>query len=395
MSGKLTKRAVDAAKAGETFWDDELPGFGLRVSDRGARSFVVKYRAHGRQRWVTIGRYGVFTPDQARTEAKRILGEVAKGGDPAAEKAKSREGVTFAEFAKRYVAEYSEAHKKPASRDADRFHLKNHLVPRLGSARLDAISRQEVAKLHASLKDRPYTANRVITLLSHMFAVAARWGVVADGVNPCLHVTKFREHSRERFLSPAELNRLGRALAVVDRAGKAPYVVAAIRLLLFTGARLNEILSLRWEYVDEAGRLLRLPDSKTGAKTIPLAPAALEVLRDLPRQADNPFVICGAVPGAHLVNLQKPWRRIRKAALLPDVRIHDLRHSYASVAVSGGMSLPLIGSLLGHREHSTTQRYAHLADDPRLAAADAVAATIAARMAGGGAEVIPIRKQIV
>lgn len=393
MAGRLTKRTVDLAKSGETLWDDDLPGFGLRVSEGGARTFVLKYRAHGRQRWLTIGRYGVFTPDEARTEAKRHLGEVAKGGDPALEKARARQGITLADFARRYTAEYAVAHKKPTSRDADRYHLKNHIIPRLGSMRMDAIARQEITKLHASLKDRPYTANRVLALLSHMFTIAAQWGVVPDGTNPCLHVPKFKEHSRERFLSPTELYRLGRALAVVDRAGKSPYVVAAVRLLLFTGARLNEILTLRWEYVDEGACLLRLPDSKTGRKTIPLVPATLEVLRDLPRHANNPYVICGSKQGGHLVNLQKAWRRLRKAALIPDVRIHDLRHSYASIAVAGGLSLPLLGSLLGHREHSTTMKYAHLADDPRIAAAGSIASRIAAQLAGEGGNVTFLRRQ--
>jgi integrase len=223
-----------------------------------------------------------------------------------------------------------------------------------------------------------------------MFNVAEDWGLRPENSNPCRRIKKFKETPRERFLSPDELKRLGEALADADAKGESPYVTAAIRLLLFTGARLNEILSLEWSHVDLKANLLRLPDSKTGAKTIALPAPAVEILSALPKQEGNPHVICGARDGAHLINLQKPWRRIRKAAGLEDVRLHDLRHSFASVAVAGGMSLPLIGSLLGHSQPATTQRYAHLADDPRRAAADAVASTIAASMTGAGAEIIPL-----
>lgn len=219
-----------------------------------------------------------------------------------------------------------------------------------------------------------------------------RWGLRPDGSNPTAHVDKFAEEARERFLSPDELARLGKALSEAADAGESPYVVGALRLLILTGARLSEVLTLKWEHVDFDARLLRLPDSKTGKKTIALPAAALEVLTSLPRQEGNHYVVCGAVVGAHLINLHKPWRRIRKSAGLDDVRIHDLRHSFASVAVAGGASLPLIGALLGHSQPQTTQRYAHVANDPRLAAADAVADRINAAMKGETAEVIPLRR---
>lgn len=393
MAQKLTKRRVDAAKAGTTIWDGEIPGFGLRVSKTGVRAYVLKYRRGAVQRWLTIGRHGAtLTSETARAEAKKLLGRVANNEDPAAERADMRNAETVEAFAETYLANYARPSKKASSVAEDERNLKNHILPALGSLRIRDVTRAEIARFHQSMRATPYAANRCRALLSHLFRMAERWGVRADNSNPCAYVEKFKEKGRERFLSPKELRRLGRVLAFLERKGSAVYEVAAIRLLLLTGARLSEILTLRWEHIDGAARLIRLADSKTGAKTIALSAPALMALASIPRQQGNPYVICGAVAGAHLVNLQKPWRRIRKAAGLDDVRLHDLRHSFASVAVAGGMSLPLIGSLLGHSQPQTTARYAHLADDPRLAAADAVAASIAASMGGETAKVIPLRK---
>lgn len=393
MAGKLTKRRVDAAKPGETIWDGEIPGFGLRVWPAGARSYVLKYRRGAVQRWLTIGRHGApWTPETARVEAKKLLGRVASNEDPAAERADLRNAETVEAFAETYLANYARARKKPSSAGEDERNLKNHIIPALGSLRVRDVTRAEIARFHQSMRETPYAANRCRALLSHMFKMAERWGVRPDNSNPCAHVEKYKEKGRERFLSPEELARLGKALADADAKGESPYVTAAIRLLLFTGARLNEILSLEWAQVDLEAKLLRLPDSKTGAKTIALPAPAVETLAKLPKQESNPHVICGARTGARLINLQKPWRRIRAAAKLEDVRLHDLRHSFASVAVAGGMSLPLIGSLLGHSQPQTTARYAHLADDPRLAAADAVAKSIEASLLGAKGKVVVLRR---
>ncbi len=395
MGEKLTKRRVDAAKPGQTIWDGELRGFGLRVWASGSRSYFLKYRRGTVQRWYTIGIHGdPWAVGEARTEASRLKMLIAQGRDPSAESRAEKDAETFGAFADRYLTEISELHKKSATAHGDRAMLAKHIRPVLGQLRVKDIQPIDIDRLHRSMKATPYSANRCLALLSHMFTKAERWGLRPPHSNPCRQAERYPETARERYLSSAELYRLGRALAVVDRAGKAPYAVAAIRLLILTGARLNEILSLRWEYIDDGARLLRLPDSKTGAKSIALAPAALSVLQSLSRQKDNPYVICGAKDGGHLINLQKPWRRIRKAANLKNARLHDLRHSFASVAVAGGMSLPLIGSLLGHSQHQTTLRYAHLADDPRLAAAEAVASAISARMSGKSAEIVPLRKNV-
>ena len=392
MAKKITKRTVDAAKPGETIWDSALPGFGLRVFASGARSYVLKYRRGGVQRWFTIGRHGKWTPDQARSEAMRLLGRIENGEDPASKRVSERNAATVAEFADRYLKEFSNTHKKASTARHDAANLKNYILPALGKMRIRDVTQADVARFHLSLKKTPYLANRCRALLSHMFGKAEAWSERPEGTNPTRHVEKFKEKARNRFLSTEELKRLGGALSDGEREGESPYTIGAIRLLLFTGARLSEILTLRWEHVDFQARLLRLPDSKTGEKTVALPAPALQVLESLPRQDGNPFVICGRRTGARLVNLQKPWSRIRERAGISDVRLHDLRHSFASIGASGGMGLPLIGSLLGHKQAQTTMRYAHLANDPRLNAADTIAAEISATMAGEIPKVIPLKK---
>jgi integrase len=225
-----------------------------------------------------------------------------------------------------------------------------------------------------------------------MFNLAEQWSLRPDGSNPCRHVEKFTERKRERMLSPAELARLGDALAAYDGS---PYPVAAIKLLIFTGARLGEVRELQWDWIDLERGEASLPDSKSGAKILHLPPPALAVLTELPRLDGNPHVIAGAKPGAALVNLEKPWLTIRAAAGLDNVRLHDLRHAFASVAASSGMGLPIIGKMLGHTQAATTHRYAHLASDPVKAAAAVVAGKIAAAMAGSGkGAVLPLRSGI-
>ena len=391
---RITKRTVDALPAGATLWDTDVKGFGCRRTLKGVASYVVKYRHVGRQRWYTIGKHGSpWTPETARSEAKAILGAVAKGEDPAAAKAEKRNSETVAEFAARYMSDHAKKHKKPRSVEEDRKLLRGRILPAFGTTRIESLSRRDVAKLHASMATTPYLANRVLALVAHMYTIAEKWGAVPDGYNPTRHIDKYKEKPRERFLSPQELTQLGETLATAKAEGENPYVIAALRLLILTGARLNEILTLQWAWVDLENRILHLPDSKTGSKDVHLNAPAVAVLSDLPRQAGNPHVICGAKQGAHLINLQKPWQRIRTAAGLEDVRIHDLRHSFASIAVARGMSLPMIGALLGHSQPQTTQRYAHLAADPLKTASDSVATEISALMNGGGGKVVPLKSK--
>jgi integrase len=241
----------------------------------------------------------------------------------------------------------------------------------------------------------PGAANKCLALLSKMFSVAERWGWRPDATNPCRHVDRYKGQKPERFLSEKELAGLSDALAEAEREGtEGPYSLAAIRLLVLTGARLAEILNLEWSHVDFERAMLFLPDSKTGAKVVYLSAPALEVLSNIPRLANNPHVICGEIEGAARVNLQKPWRRIRKRAGLDDVRLHDLRHSFASMGAAGGLSLPMIGKLLGHTQAATTERYAHLAADPIRAANEAIGERIAAAMKGEGGEVVNLKQTV-
>ena len=390
-TAKVSKRSVDALRpAGNDvyLWDgghrDALAGFGVKATPTGRKVYLVQYRLGGRKgrtRRITIGQHGAFTAEQARKKAKALLGEVAAGRDPAAERDKAKARKSFGEALDWFLDAHVDAKLKPNTAREYRRVIGLYIGDGLRRRQVGDLERLDVSRLHNDLRDKPAQANRLLAVLSKFFNWAERQGLRPDGSNPCRHIEKYREKRRERFLSEGELARLGAALSDAEASKTAtPWTVAAIRLLVLTGARLNEILTLRWEHVDFEHQQLRLPDSKTGAKSIFLNAPALEVLAAIPRIADNSFVVCGGKPGAHLINLQKPWRRIRKAADIEDVRIHDLRHSFASVAAMGGMSLPVIGSLLGHSQPQTTDRYAHLSADPLKAASDAIARRIAAAM---------------
>jgi integrase len=251
------------------------------------------------------------------------------------------------------------------------------ISPELGRLKVDGVRSSDIERLHLAFRATPYQANRLLALLSKMFNWSGRRGER----NPCIGIERFAEQKRRRYLSSAELARLGAALIRAEEEKlTSPYVVAAIRLLVFTGARLTEILTLRWDHVDLERGLLNLSDSKTGAKSVYLNSAARELLATLPRLEGNPFVVPGERKGRHLVNLEKPWRRVREIAQLPDVRLHDLRHSFASIGAGAGLGLPVIGALLGHAQPATTARYAHLASDPLQQAADLIGQRLVAAM---------------
>lgn len=428
---RLTKRVVDEAQPAQgedgepreaKLWDSDVRGFFLRVLPSGSKVYAVSYGSgrRGVIRRVTIGEHGApWTPDPAtgearsltcelaRQEAERLRGEVRAGGDPGAQRVTERALPTLAEFAERYLTDYAAPHKKPATVAADRGLLGLRERPRrrfkaspkprtilaaLGSRRVDKITAGDVTRLHLDWKDTPTRANRALALLSHMFAMAEKWGVrprAAD--NPCRGVDRFDEQRRERFLSADELARLGAALDFAEKAdaknkslddgAESPFACAAVRLLILTGCRMSEILTLRWEDVDAERGVLTIAAPKEGRpKAVVLNAPARAVLTSLRRLKSNPFVIVGRVHGQHLTDLEHPWQRIRKRAGLEDVRLHDLRHSFASVAVAGGASLPIIGALLGHSQPATTQRYAHLSDDPLRAASKAIGERIASAM---------------
>jgi integrase len=389
-------------------YDAELKGFGVRVSASGRKSWVIEYRpgAGGRgvaKRRFTIGPATILTPEQARTAARDLLASVRMGSDPAATRAKARQTPTLAEITERYLREEVDPKRKAGTAALYRHYLTQLVAPELGAIRITDLTRADIARLHRALGNtRPVTANRVVATLSGVFTFAARDSIVPAGFNPTRHIDKFREEARERFLSDEELDRLGSAIREAETVGipwdpdpanpkakhapkvgkrrtiVSPFATAAMRLLLFTGARLREILHLRWDEVDLERGLLFLPDSKTGRKTIVLSAPALAVLANLPRAGE--YVIAGGSASKPRSDLKKPWALVSGRAGLAGVRLHDLRHSFASVGAGGGLGLPIIGKLLGHSQASTTQRYAHLDADPLRRASNSIAGAIAAAM---------------
>jgi integrase len=412
MQGKITKRLVDRLEATGTeyfLWDEMLTGFGVRVRASGAKTYVVKYTAgnyrHAPTRRMTLARVGQLTPDQARTKAEKVLGKVAHGEDPAKEKAHDRKAETLADLAKLFLADI-EAKKKPRTFDQYDDVLNRLVVPELGKAKANKVTVTDIAKLHRKLADTPYQANRMLAVVSSMYGYAAKHRIVPRGFNPVEGIEKYAERERETYLTLSQLERLGNAIreatttgipylvdetkAKVKHAPKPenrltkidPHAIAAVLLLIFTGARLREILHLKWQHVDFERGFLRLPDSKTGQKAIILNGPAVEVLATLPRV--GAYVIAGQSAGGDnekpRADLKRPWKALAKRAGLEGVRIHDLRHTHASYGAGAGLGLPIIGKLLGHTQASTTQRYAHLDADPLRNASNRIGADIASAM---------------
>ena len=379
MNIKLNKKTVEAATAPVTgeliLRDSEIPGFWCRVTSS-SRSYVLRTRIDGKQRSITLGRHGQIETADARRKALQMLGDIARGNDPTAEREASRRSPTFEEFSQRYLSEWAKPRKKPSGLRNDIGQLNNHILPAMGQLKLGQVSKRHVTELHQAMRATPYEANRVLAQLSKMFNLAEAWDLRPQGSNPCRWVTKYKEEARKRYLGELELRRLGNELDRLGKSGEeSPYVVAAINLLLMTGARSGEILALRWSYIDFEQGLIHLPDSKTGRKDLEMAAEVREILQSLPRDG-GPWVLPGNKEGKHLVNLFKPWSRIRERLNMTDVRIHDLRHTFASMSVAANISLPVIGGLMGHKSTATTQRYAHLMRDTGRQAANQVATDI-------------------
>lgn len=405
----LTKRNIDALKpcAGRcTTWDTEVSGFGLRIAPNGRRVYILKYRTGGQQKWFTIGRHGSpWTPKEARLEAQRLLGEIARGGDPAGARGANRKAMIFSELCDLYLAEGTE-HKKSSTLRSDRGRIALHLKPLLGSKRANGITRADVERLQIDVRAgrtaAEATARRqagsnaaggvgvaaqCVALVSTILQFAVDRGLRPD--NPARGIKKPPVRKMQRFLSDAELTRLGN---VLNAERGHVHAVAAIKLLALTGCRLGEILALHWRDVDLERRILSLRDSKTREKIVWLCPPAAAILAQLPRFVGNQFVIAGKRSSGALGGLDKIWGRIRKHAALEDVRLHDLRHTFASIGAASGLGLPIVGRLLGHTQAATTLRYAHLGDDPLRHGADMNGSAVAASLGGEPvAKIVPLR----
>ena len=391
----ISKRTVESLPADgreAVYWDSELSGFGVRVYPSGSKVYLVQTRAGGKSRRITVGRHGLISAEQARRKAAQIIADIKAGNEPDLPNGAGRPdaGPRLTEVAERFMTEHVAVRCKPRTESHYRHTLDRHLLPALGHLRLGEIGGERVAALQYSLHETPSMANDTVAMLSWLFNMAELWGIAPEGGNPCRFVRKYKERPRERFLSDEEFQGLGRVLGEVEAEGRVhPSMVAAFRLLMLTGCRKGEILTLRWEDVDLRAGELRLRDAKTGPRSVALSPSARRVLEGLPRLPDNPWVIAGTKPGWRVTNINAAWLLIRARAGLNDVRIHDLRHSFASRALALGESLPMIGKLLGHRKVQTTARYAHLARDSVNAAAARVAESLRADLAGESASPPP------
>jgi integrase len=414
---RLTKTAVASlVPRASTYieFDAELPGFGIRVTPKGAKSFVVDYRAHGGGRRAptrryTIGSNATFSAERARNVARDVLARVRLGADPAREKTLNRRAVTIADLERAFMEEEVSPTCKPRTASLYAMYFRVHVLPELGTRRAVDVSHAEIVRFHRKIGVRAKpTANRVVSLLSALFTWAVKTKRIPVETNPARGVQTFAEQPRERYLTSDELLRLGDAIREAETKGVPyeidetyrkskhaakpenrftkinPYAAASIRLLLLTGARLREILDLRWSNVDLERGLLFLADSKSGKKTIVLNTPSLLILSNLPRSGC--FVIASQSAGTPderpRADLQRPWRAITRRAGLSGLRLHDLRHTHASIGVGAGLGLPIIGRLLGHSNVKTTQRYAHLADDPVRRASERIGGDLAKAMGG-------------
>jgi integrase len=382
MAQKLTDRLVKAhplpASASRITYDTEIKGFGLRVTAGGARAFVLNYRVGGRERRLTIGSYPDWSVQAAREEARRLKREVSLGHDPMGQRHFERGVPTVAELAERYLAEHA-IHKVARAQADDRSMLNTLVLPAIGRLRVSNVRQEDLDQLHRQVSEtRPVRANRMAQMLSKMFNLAVRWGYCET--SPAVGIRKNPESKRTRYLSDAELSRLLAALDAHDNRQSANVV----RLLLLTGARRGEVLSATWDQFDlEAGLWIK-PSAHTKQKKehrVPLSAEAVRLLRALQAEAgDSPYLFPGKTPDQPQTDLKHFWDSICRQANLRDCRLHDLRHTYASILASEGLSLPIIGALLGHTQPSTTARYSHLFDEPLREATDRVAR----RMASNG-----------
>ena len=370
-----------------SFDSDGVKGFGIRVTAAGARTFVLRYRrrSDGRQRLFTIGSFPDWGVGAARDEAKRLKRAIDGGADPVGKIQDSRGAPTVADLCARFIKEHL-PRIRPATRRDYQQQIAVDILPALGKAKVAAVTHADVDAFHQKISARaPTHANRVLACLSKMFSYAIRWGWRSD--NPCKGIERNQERKRHRYLTGDELQRLTSALDELRDQGAAN----AVRLLLLSGARRGELLAAKYTDFDLDAGVWVKPGSTTKQKTthrVPLSEAAVQLLTGMQSKADGSEYLFPARNTPHRLDIDDAWNALRKAANIRDVRLHDLRHTYASVLASQGLSLPIIGSLLGHATPTTTARYTHLFDDPLRAATERAAAVITGKPA---AEVVPIR----
>jgi integrase len=394
MGLRITEKTIRSLKAPETgnriYYDEQLGGFGVRVTAGGALSFVLTYWTRGRQRRHTIGRHPETNATAAREEAIRLRDEIRRGGDPLREKEQRREAPTIADLYNDYIERHAKIHLRPNTIRSAEGMARKHILPKIGRIKVADLTRRDVEELHNSVKDSPYQANRVRALLSKMMNLAKAWEWRAD--NPCEGIPKFREEKRERWLSTQEIERLCDALDKYSNQS----VANAIRLMLLTGARKSEALTARWEDINLELGVWTKPSHHTKQKRtehVPLSAPAIQLLASMKEQADdNAHLFPGDVAEQPLNEIKWAWAKLCKQAKIENVRIHDLRHTYASHLVSSGMSLPIVGRLLGHTQPQTTARYAHLADDPLRQATNRFASIVAAARSRKSAEIISLSR---
>ena len=379
---RITKRTVDALRVADkdtVFWDRDLAGFGVRVHATGRKVYVVQTRGPAGAKRVTLGLHGDLSADEARKQAAVVIDRIKRGEAPVP--APSEPELTVEVLAERFMRMHVEQHCKPSTVTTYRSVLDNHILPALGAKAVSAVGPKDVAALHHALRETPGTANCAVRVVSAMFGRAQAWELIAPGRNPRRSVRPYKLRSRERFLTPDEYRRLGRAMREARADGSVPpAAVAAIRLLMLTGCRHSEILSLRWDDVDRTAGELRLRDAKAGPRMVPLTAPVAAVLDAIARAPGNPWVIAAQKPGTRISSLRPWWHTIRTRAGLGEVRLHDCRHSFASRALALGEGVSAIAKLLGHRKVSTTARYLHLMRDAERAAAARVGDSIGAHL---------------
>ncbi len=378
LDGNFARRRP--AKTLMEFWDSELPGFGLRVHPTGKRTWFVMFRQRGKQRRVSLGSAPQISAQEARGLARAKLAEVALDGLPTrkADKTGKKQAPLMRDFAELFWADCAR-HWKESTRRRNRVALDRDILPALGDRRVDHVAKADILFWRDGFAERTGAFNRTIPILSVMMTYAEQLGYRARGSNPCKGTPRYKRKPMERYLSPREYGQLASALR--DFEEHHPLAVAAIRLLVYTGARRGEIERLRWEWV-QSPRLM-LPDSKTGAKILYFNRQAVEIMEGLPNRRSKGLVFPSKRNPEAPLNLARVWSGLRNHAALPDVRLHDLRHSFASTAIHDNISLMVIGKLLGHALAETTSRYAHLSDEIVADAAERVSGSIA-RLIGVG-----------